>query len=262
MYIALLGLPVACGTYMDPRLEQEADVLIQGKVTGGHEVSPRELREYVAKALRRTRKIGGYCCTIYKRERVNGELLGTQKARLELRHVPFSVHIRFLEPSSVAGEEAIYVEGRYDNKIVAHSTGILGWLGTVHLDPSGSMAMKGNRYPITDAGLMRLLEKLDAICRSKTIESCSVRMQEGVILDGRPCDLLELVQHPPAPVPGFSRIQALFDREFGVLVHYEVHAIDAMRRDVLIESHTFTDLRLDPGLTDQDFDPENPAYDY
>ena len=255
-------LLIGCSTHMDPRLEREAEGLIRHDAQGGQELTPQALQDFVTRVLLRTRKIRGYRCTIYKRERVQGELLGTQKARLDIRHEPFSVHIRFLAPSAVAGEEAIYVAGRYDDKIVAHSTGLLGWLGTVHLDPGGSMAMKGNRYPITDAGMLRLLEKFDAICRSGVLDHCAITSEEGVVLEGRTCVRVEVRNLHPRPDPGFSRIVLLVDADEGVLLHYEVQALQEGACEVLVERHTFTDVLLDPGLVDRDFDPENPAYGY
>ncbi len=255
-------LLLSCSAHPDPRLEREAEGLIHGKRTRAHSISVQELRAYAHAALLRTRRIQGYRCTVYKRERVHGELGGTQKAKLEIRHEPFSVHIRFLEPASVAGEEAIYVAGQNDGKILAHATGILGWLGTVRLDPKGSRAMQGNRYPITEAGLLNLLERFVEVCDGDTVEHCTIGLQEGVLVDGRGCDRVALIEDRPAADPGFSRLLVLVDHDAGVLVHFELHALGRHGGEVLIERHTFTDLELDPGLTDRDFDPDNPAYGY
>jgi hypothetical protein len=104
-------------------------------------------------SLESLEKIKDYTCIFVKRERVSGELLPEERLQMKVRHQPFSVYMRFLEPVSLAGQEAIFVEGENDGKLVGHATGISGQVvGTVALDPTGYLAMRNNRYPITNAG--------------------------------------------------------------------------------------------------------------
>jgi hypothetical protein len=49
-----------------------------------------------------------------------------------------------------------------------------------------------------------------------------------------------------------------------VPVHYEAYDWPKQPGEppVLLERYTYTDLKLNPGLTDADFDPKNPEYKF
>ncbi len=53
----------------------------------------------------------------------------------------------------------IWVEGKNGGKLIAHEAGLLG-LMSVQLDPHGTLALTGNKYPITGIGIGNLLSKL------------------------------------------------------------------------------------------------------
>ena len=127
------------------------------------------------------RRIEDYSCTLVKRERIDGELRDYEWMYVKIRHRPFSIYTRFLKPKELEGREAIYVEGHNDGKIQAHTTGRL-WklIGTVSLSPTSPIAMKGNRYPITEMGMLNLTERLIEVglqdcqygeCEVKVIEN-------------------------------------------------------------------------------------------
>ncbi|MGH7192768.1 MAG: DUF1571 domain-containing protein, partial [Candidatus Saccharimonadales bacterium] len=112
------------------------------------------------KSLDTLKTIRDYQCVFQRQERVGGKLLEETRMEMKVRQKPFSIYMRFVEPASSAGQEVIYVEGRNDGKLLAHTTGLAQAVGTVALDPNGMLAMRGGRYPITEAGMTRLVEKL------------------------------------------------------------------------------------------------------
>ena len=55
----------------------------------------------------------------------------------------------------------IFVENQNDGNIVAHEGGFKGkFLPTVTIPPDGMLAMRGQRYPMTDIGVENLIVKL------------------------------------------------------------------------------------------------------
>ncbi|MDG2013719.1 MAG: DUF1571 domain-containing protein, partial [Pirellulaceae bacterium] len=146
--------------------------------------------------------IRDYTATMIKRERINGVVGDAEfikikiRSRREAEGVPLSIYMKFMKPSSMKGREVIWVEGRNNNKLTAHEgTGVLKHI-TASLDPEGSMAMKGNRYPIYEAGIenlvFRLIEKGQ---RDKEIGDANVKFYENIKINGRKCTLIQ-VKHP------------------------------------------------------------------
>jgi hypothetical protein len=211
-------------------------------------------------------QIKDYTCIFVKRERVGGELLPQERLEMKLRHHPISVYMRFLEPESSAGQEAIYVEGQNDGKLIGHTTGLKGRVvGSVPLDPTGYLAMMNNRYPITNAGmknLATLLLKLGK--RSDLLKNCRVKFVEDQKVDERPCLLIE-IDNPRTPGEfKLATARIWLDREWNVPVRFESWEWpeESGAEPVLLEQYSYLQLKFDQGLTDLDFDPANPAYDF
>ena len=130
-----------------------------GQATQEHPLMPA-LR-WARQGLIDINKIHDYSCTLVKRERIDGTLGEHEYIFVKVRHQPFSVYTYFLGPPRVKGQEAIYVEGQNSGNLLAHGNGIKHRLiGTVSLKPTSPLAMSGNRYPITEMGMRRLLERL------------------------------------------------------------------------------------------------------
>ncbi len=96
-----------------------------------------------------------------KQERIGDELQPEQKVFLKVRHKPFSAYMYFLSPADVKGQEAMYVAGANDGKMWGHAApGFTNSLvGTVSLKPDGMLAMRGQRYPITEVGIKNLVRR-------------------------------------------------------------------------------------------------------
>ena len=113
-----------------------------------------------------TNQVRDYTATLVKRERVEGELQPYEYIFLKVRNpkpqVPFSVYMYFLKPAEAKGREVIYVAGKHENKMLVHEGGggIKGALPNLELDPSGFLAMKGQRYPVTEVGVENLMRQL------------------------------------------------------------------------------------------------------
>jgi len=212
------------------------------------------------------RRIEDYSCTLVKRERIDGELRDHEWMYVKIRHRPFSIYTRFLKPKDVEGREAIYVEGRNDNKIQAHTTGRL-WklIGTVSLAPTSPIAMKGNRYPITEMGMLNLTERLIEVgLQDCQYGECEVKVIENAKINKRPCTCIQVVHPVPRRNFLFHMARIYVDNELNLPTRYEAYdwPEEEGGEPVLTEEYTYLNIKINQGFTDQDFDPKNPEYSY
>ncbi|MDR1923246.1 MAG: DUF1571 domain-containing protein [Planctomycetaceae bacterium] len=209
--------------------------------------------------------IKDYSATLTKQECINGEVQEAQIMDVKVRHEPFSVYLKFVYPRSMAGQEAIYVAGKNDNKLVAHGVGIQKVVGTVFLDPKSMFAMKGNKYPITEMGVLNLVDKLLEVGRRDVkFGECTVNYSEQVKIDNRECTLIQVTHPIPRKNFIFNIARIFIDKELNIPIRYE--SFDWPKKEgapvTLIEAYTYQKLRLNVGFTDEDFSHLNPAYDY
>ena len=209
-----------------------------------------------------------YSCTLVKQERVGGVLNEQEYMYTEIRNrqvqndqvvVPFSVYMYFLKPEKCKGREVIYVEGRNNNKLVAHEANFLKTFGAVWLDPNGPIAMRGNLYPITDVGvetlILKLLEKGE---RDRQRGEVQVEFVRNAKLNGRVCTVLQVTHPERRPYFDFHIAQIFIDDEINFPVRYVAYSWPSQPggKPELIESYTYLNLKLNVGLTDDDFNHE------
>ena len=200
-------------------------------------------------------RIADYTAVFRKQERVDGKLLPEETTLLKFQK-PLKVYMKWTE-EPFKGTEALYVDGNNGNKLLVHRGGILGLL-TLSLDPRGSLAMTGNRHPITEVGFGYLIEGL--IDNIKTAlehgELEIIRLAEGP-LRGRSAIVVE-ARFVPRPGRRYytSRMICHIDKE--LLLPTGAAFYDD--NDLLFERYTYSDARLNVGLTPEDFSRENKAY--
>ena len=227
----------------------------------------REGLDYIQK------NVTDYTATIIKRERIGGELGEHQYMFAKIRNrkvkdrkvvTPLSVYIKFLQPDSVKGREVIWVEGRNEGKLIAHETGLLGFK-RFYLPPTGLISMMGQRYPITDIGIENLVAEL--IKRGEQdlkYPDCKVKFYKKAKVDKYVCTVIEVVHPQKREQFDFFRARIYIDDALQVPVRYAAWSWPESPggQPVLEEEYTYRNLKLNVGLTDKDFDPDNPAYAY
>ena len=209
-------------------------------------------------------EINDYTCIMTKRESLDGRLGEPETMEVKVRHQPFSVYLKFVAPKAVANREVLYVEGQNDGKLLAHEgSGLRARFGTVSLLPTSSWAMAGQRYPITNAGMRNLLVRLLEVGKRDLGDSeVQVKYYRQAKLGDRPCLCIE-VMHPTRKEGVKSYLARIFvDDELQLPVRYE--AYDWPKRSgekpELLEQYIYSDVKLNVGLEDKDFDPKNPQY--
>jgi hypothetical protein len=206
-----------------------------------------------------------YSATVVKRERINGELGEPEYAFVKIRNQPFSVYMRFLSPKKVVGQEAMYVDGKNDNKMFAHAPpdSLKGKFGTVSLLPTAPMAMAGQRYPITELGIVNLTKRLIEVGNhDKQFGECDVKFFQGAKVNGRDCTMIQVTHPVPRRNFLFHIARIYMDNELNMPIRYEAYEWPQQPGGdpVLLEEYTYMNLQINQGFTDADFDTRNPAY--
>jgi len=211
-------------------------------------------------------KIKDYSATLVKRERVGGKLGEYEHIFLKIRHQPFSVYMYFLGPEERRGQEVIYVHNRNDNMIIAHGTGMQrAMFGTVMLKPTGPVAMKGQRYPITEVGILNMVRRLIEVAeKDLQYGECEVKFFEGAKINDRTCTCIQVVHPVPRRNFLFHVARIFVDDELNLPIRYESYDWPKQPggEPELIEEYTYLNLKLNNGFTDLDFDPKNPNYNF
>ena len=212
-----------------------------------------------------------YTATLIKRERISGRLTEKEWAFVKIRQgghvdgkdVPFSVYMRFLKPKSRLGREVIWVKGQNKNRLIAHETGFKN-LFKVHLAPNSWLAMLGNRYPITEIGIENLVTKLiEKGERDKLQGECQVEIRKGETV-GRECKVIRVLHAEKRPEFDFHIAEIFIDKELNLPIRYAAYKWPKKPggEPILDEEYTYQDLKVNVGLTDRDFDPDNDQYNY
>ncbi len=242
----------------------------QGQPQQGQPQRPKEhpimpALRWAYAGVKRVEAINDYSCNFVKRERVDGVLADTQYIFMKVRHRPFSVYLYFQGPDSMKGQEAIYVEGQNNGKLLAHGTGLKAIFGTIALDPSSTLAMSGNRYPITKVGLLNLLRELIVVGESdRRYGECEVQMYRGAKVGDRGCTCVQFVHPVPRREFRYHVARIFVDDELNLPIRYEAYDWPRVRggKPTLTEEYSFLNLSLNNGFTNRDFDTRNPQYGF
>lgn len=210
--------------------------------------------------------IRDYTATLLKRERVDGKLGDQEKILVRIRHQPFSVYVGLVDAAGNRGDEALYVAGQNDGKLQGHTTGIAGkLLGTISLKPDGPIAMRGQRYPMTEIGVLNLCKRLIEVGTADLEhDECEVTFLKAQKVEDRECTCIE-VKHPVRREYFRFHVARIYvDDQWNVPLRYEAYdwPQQAGGEPVLLEQYEYHDLKLNCGLTDADFDPKNPEYQF
>ena len=212
-----------------------------------------------------------YTCTLVKRERINGKLLQHEFMACKIRQerpdgTPFSVYMKFSKPSSMKGREVIYVKGQNSGNLIVHEGGFKSrFLPTVTLKPTSALAMRNQRYPITEIGLRTLTERLiEKGERDRELGMCKVRILRGAKVGKRSCTCVEVRHDDRRPEFDFHVARVFVDSELNIPIRYEAYEWPPRSggKMQLIEEYTYVDVKLNVGLKDSDFDRENSKYNF
>jgi hypothetical protein len=221
--------------------------------------------------------VDDYTATLVKRERIHGRLGSESRMQVKVRNPTrvgeqekgLAVYLRFEEPGSASGREVIWVENENNSRLVSHEGGLKNIM-RMTLAPDSSLAMLGNKYPITEIGLVRLVEKLIEKAKSELgsasgdLTECRVEIIDNQLVGDRPCRLIQVIQPREGRGLDFHIAHIFVDMERMIPLRYAAFLWpkDPSEAPPLEEEYTYLDVELNVGLADKDFDPDNPAYQF
>jgi hypothetical protein len=199
--------------------------------------------------------INDYQAIFHKLERVKGKLLPEETLLLKFQK-PLKIYLSWIGGRS-KGAEALYVQGEYDNQLVAHCSGVLG-ICTVCLNPGDPTCMKESRHPITEAGFGFIIKELK--------RNVDIALQHGEFqivriaeedFEGRPATAIEARFIPHGGRKYYaSRFVMYIDKEFWLPVRNVFYD----ENNTLFEKYSFNDVRLNVGFTPEDFSRYSEKY--
>ncbi|TWT80869.1 hypothetical protein CA13_23150 [Planctomycetes bacterium CA13] len=180
-------------------------------------------------------------------------------------NAPMRVYLGFESPESVRGREVIWAKDLHDGQLVVHEAGLLGMI-TLRLDPTGMLAMRGQRYPIYEIGLVRLVEKLiERGGKDLDNPDIQVTITKEVPFDDVSAELIQVKRSKPSDEEDdFSLAEIVMDPNRQLVLSYRSFGwpADEGEKPPLQESYAYHDIQTNVGLAETDFDPQNSAYQF
>jgi len=214
-----------------------------------------QLSQLLADAQKTLSTLKDYTCIFHKQEWVGKKLMPAETMTVKFR-APRSVYMKWIKDPH-EGRETLYIEGKNDNEVRAHEGGFLKGI-KLNLDPTGSTAMAGNRHPVTEFGMDLLVAKINGLLK-KAMKDKELQVydlgKEKVF--GRDTIKVEGVL-PKDKAKGYYCYRAIINFDTGINLPIRVQIFDW--DDKLVEDYGFDQLKLNPGLTDVDFDSDNKDY--
>jgi hypothetical protein len=206
------------------------------------------------------KEVQDYEASFSKRVNIQGKVVA-ETMHMKVREKPFSVYLKYAKPHQ--GREVLFIDGQNGNKLLAHETGFKGLAGTIELAPNSKLAMEGNVYPITEIGISKLIHQVTDHWEMLLEQGdCRVQFYPNAKLGETPCIAIEVAA--PTAVDGvrYHLWRLYFDKRENVPVHVELYGFPRRQGEQppLLEEYTYSQIRLNIGLTDHDFSTKNAAY--
>lgn len=202
-----------------------------------------------------------YSCQLVKRERIAGRLQAYQYADVKVRcaenkvgqsPVPMSVLIRFLGPAKLKGRIVLFTEGDNEGQAWVRMGGT-GLFKNVELkiEPNGETARRESRYPITDIGFDRIMQRLVDLAKKDLnadpeARNTVVKYFQNAKLKDRSCTHIQ-VEHPERSEKfAFYKASLYVDDELNVpvrLVVFDWPSTDG-GTPRLLEEYNYMNLKL------------------
>jgi outer membrane lipoprotein-sorting protein len=217
-----------------------------------------DAEKWVKDAEQAIAKVNDYTMIFHKMERINGKMWPEETVAMKFQR-PFKVYLNWIK-DPYQGRQTLFVKGWNKDKLRAkEAKGVKKIFGATSLDPTGSLAMEGNRHPITEAGIENLVNKISTILR-KAMKAGEIELKDlgTEAVFGRTAQKFEGIL-PKEKAKGYYayRVIVWMDTEMKLPVHVQVYDWD----NQLIEDYAHENIKLNPGLTDEDFDAKKYGLD-
>lgn len=239
--------------------EQQAEATLQRKIA------------QLERGITFLKGIPSYSAQFTRQELVDGTLLDEQEMTLKVQHEPFSVYLKW--HTGERGREAIYVAGQNDGEMLVHAGGWKARLGTLSIDPDGTLAMQENRHPITNAGILELA-KMIVNYHQRDLQTHNYTRCEQLAdaeFDGRACDVYLIEYKDQSASETYRKSLTFIDKERSVPLYIKNFGwpgantqADGEELDeaTLIEFYSFAEIDFGGRMVAADFDTANEEYGF
>ncbi len=218
-----------------------------------------EAMEILAKAQESYTNLHDYVAEIHKQVHKNGKLDIDEHSIMKFKK-PFKVYLKWTSGKK-DGNELLYVDGENDGKIIVRKKLPFGIRKTMHVDPDGFWVKNFSKHSIKDAGFIGIITKsynqFAEAKKNNDVIAVTCSMEE---INGRPTHKVVLVVSPEGEKNGYYCRSAIeyFDAENFLPIKVTFW----LWEDDEVESLTFSNVKINVGLTDKDFDKENKEYQF
>ena len=212
------------------------------------------------------KQVKDYTAIFTKTELVGNKVI-KQTMDIKCRHQPFSVYLHN-RAGKEGSREVLYVDGANDGALLVHERGFLASLaGTQQLKLDDSLVMAENRYPITDIGVARIVDKSLEIWQAEKKadpKNVEVRFFSKAKVGAISCEMVEVSRKQKKPKFDCSLTRVYFVHESNLPIRAEQFGWPEKDggKPPLLEVYDYANLKVNVGLTDADFDPQNPKYGF
>jgi len=198
-----------------------------------------------------------YTAVFIKQERVRGILRWEEKTIFKFKK-PFNVYMGWSEGPG-EGREILYSPEKNDGKMIINPHGLIALIiPVINIEPDNPMVKSKSRHTIKEAGMgMTIKFLIEQLELAKKGGDLKIEFIGEETFAGRTCSKIETV-FPEGKSYYAGRIVVYIDKEYNLPTHTFVYDW----KNELLEKASYTELKINTGLGEADFDPKNPAYKF
>jgi outer membrane lipoprotein-sorting protein len=208
-------------------------------------------------------KVNDYTATLFRIERVGGKPRKEERIGLKFRK-PDSIYMKWETSPNPGllnqGTEVIYPAGKGRDKMTAHLGGLINLVTpTITVSPTDRLVMENNRHPVTHTGIGYILDLFVRQRDRAVADKDFLQVYHGTVeIMGRKTHKVEYIM--PGKAKGYYcyRAEVYFDGEHKLPIRIVVYDWS----DEEVERYSFRDLKVNVGLTEDDFNPRSRAYNF
>lgn len=197
------------------------------------------------------------CVFVNKENLVKGKPGEDQIIQMKFREQPFSVAMKWVGPKQMTGQEAVFVQGKNENKLRVQSKGILGVAGFVSIPTDDPRVKQSSRHTIHEAGIGNLI---DTTAKHWDFDRRSGKTHFRINefeFDGRRCYRVETIRTEKLPQFYCFRSVMFLEKNSKYPLrneNYDWPVQGGPPEGELLEAFSYTGLQFNQNLTDKDFD--------
>ena len=211
--------------------------------------------QIIAEGKRNLDSIRCYTCIMYKQERIDGKLQGVEKILLKFRDKPLAIYLKWLD-GPWKGREVLYNSKMHKPGWArVRESGVLSVMAvTAPID--SDILRRGTNHLLSEVGFRYYLDRNEK--EYLKIPGRIKHNRYGIKdLDGIKVYQFESIL-PREPGKFYAyRTMEWFDFRNALPIKTEIFNFD----NQLQESFHYTQIKVNPSLTDNDFNPDNSDYD-